>query len=174
MLAASVPNGLIRMPRRRLPSVFAVASLAVSAVLGGGYVASLSARVGRTTRTAAGEVGGRGVEVRLEEGRAVVVLESLQPTLIPLTRIGWHASGDVRPPRFDRPMRAVWEFDAHSLSPGTPLSVFLLAAPIWCLAVPCAIAPTLWLRARRRRRLTGRAGFTIVSSVAAIPSADRA
>ena len=41
---------------------------------------------------------------------------------------------------------------------------FLVLVPIWCLALPCTIAPMLWLR-RRRRRSSPR-GFAVETTVA--------
>jgi hypothetical protein len=45
--------------------------------------------------------------------------------------------------------RSFWEFDAHSQNAYRGRWVFLLAFPIWCAAIPCLIAPLLWLRKRR-------------------------
>ena len=149
-----------RMTRARLLPAFAVASLVVAAVLAGGFAASISATVSRMATTA-GLLHGRGVTVRLEEGRCVAYITTLHPTAIASPRPGWHAGWRVRPPRLRLTMRAVWEFDAHTLAVGLPTSTFILAAPIWCLAAPCAIAPLLWLRARRRRRLVRPEGFAV-------------
>jgi hypothetical protein len=52
---------------------------------------------------------------------------------------------------------SLWHFEA-----GVPGSAngrgFFLMCPIWCLALPCTIAPILWLRRRRHRRARG---FTV-------------
>lgn len=52
------------------------------------------------------------------------------------------------------PLRAFWNFgfyhDRDSMSEMTGVSF-----PIWCLLVPCNIAPILWLRKRRRLQTPG-------------------
>jgi len=48
--------------------------------------------------------------------------------------------------------RSFWEFDAHSLNIKSGFGVFLLAFPIWCAAIPCLIAPLMWLGKRRTRQ----------------------
>jgi hypothetical protein len=55
--------------------------------------------------------------------------------------------------------RSFWEFEAHSQNTTSGFWVFLLAFPIWCVALPCLIAPLMWLGKRRRKQL---AGFPVV------------
>ena len=46
---------------------------------------------------------------------------------------------------------SLFQFTARRMSG----SEFILIFPIWCLAVPCTIAPILWWRRRRRRTARG-------------------
>ena len=47
--------------------------------------------------------------------------------------------------------RMVWEFDAHPLTLPSG-QVFLFAFPIWMIALPCLIAPAIYLRRRFKKR----------------------
>jgi hypothetical protein len=80
------------------------------------------------------------------------------------THISW------LPLRFRTPdlRRMLWEFDAHSMSlvQAKNLWVFLLAFPIWCVAIPCLIAPLWWLCKHRNPQP---AGFQIVPTKDAKP-----
>ena len=55
-------------------------------------------------------------------------------------RFGWPEAGP-----------SLWQFTFEH----PPSGEFALAFPIWCLAVPCTIAPILWWRRRRRRTARG-------------------
>ncbi|HEX4055462.1 MAG TPA: hypothetical protein VHX86_14450 [Tepidisphaeraceae bacterium] len=90
------------------------------------------------------------VELQLQRGRVAIYWETWNNPparfFVPTgTHIYWH------PVRFRSPdlRRSFWEFDAHPLIPAKGLWVFLLAFPIWCAAIPCLIAPLMWLRKRR-------------------------
>jgi hypothetical protein len=50
--------------------------------------------------------------------------------------------------------RSIWEFDAHSI-PQSNYRYYILACPIWCIALPCLIAPALWFRKRRHANAAG-------------------
>ena len=58
--------------------------------------------------------------------------------------------------------RSLWNFEGGRsvIAPGITRDHWVLF-PIWCLALPCAIAPALWLRRRRRAR---RRGFAVKTS----------
>ena len=54
-----------------------------------------------------------------------------------------------------------WEFDARPDSNG-PFGIFYIVAfPIWCVLLPCLIAPLIWLRRVRR---TEPRGFAVIQS----------
>jgi hypothetical protein len=52
-------------------------------------------------------------------------------------------------PGLPEPRSCLWEFDAHLQLAG-PAGVFdIFAFPIWCVLLPCLIAPLIWLRRLR-------------------------
>jgi hypothetical protein len=86
------------------------------------------------------------VDLELQRGRVAIywlVWHSPYPTE--------HSHVVWKPVQFSGPdlRRSFWEFDAHSLNTMSGFWVFLFAFPIWCVALPCLIAPLLWLRKRR-------------------------
>ena len=62
--------------------------------------------------------------------------------------------------------RSVWVFDAHSLASGNGTWIFLVAFPIWCIALPLLIAPLIWFRKRRSLQLSA---FPVVMPTNAKP-----
>jgi hypothetical protein len=149
--------------RRFALSSVAIASLLIAVVLAGGYVARLSVDVSHMTVGSAVEV--VDLTIRAEEGRLVFTPEWAHAVPIRwvaayrLAAPGWRASWSVRPRGHSRPMRAIWEFDAHPLGPG-----YILAAPIWCFEAVCLMAPLLWVRARRMQSRAAHAeGFAVVA-----------
>jgi hypothetical protein len=61
---------------------------------------------------------------------------------------------------------SLWEFDAHTHKGGwMQMSFSIFACPIWCCALPCLVAPLLWLRKRRKNRDQG-PGFAVVAATA--------
>ena len=63
--------------------------------------------------------------------------------------------------------RSLWEFDDHWIGQSNA-GYHIFACPIWCLALPCVIAPVLWLRQRRRADAPG---FPVHEQPAAAASA---
>ncbi len=89
------------------------------------------------------------IELELQRGRVAFYWEHFDNPPAGLVPAGTHVFW--RSVRFRGPdlRRSIWEFDAHALTPLKGLWVFLVAFPIWCAALPCLIAPLLWLRKRR-------------------------
>ena len=69
----------------------------------------------------------------------------------------------LRIPRIDG--HAIGGFDAHALPATFPVSRYLVACPIWAMALPFLIAPAIWLRRRlaERRRKRLQHGFPVNS-----------
>jgi hypothetical protein len=102
----------------------------------------------------------------IEDGR--VVSRWASASGLPLTPgvLGIHAGYHVAPAMDLWPLRAadwprtIWQFDAHWLAVGgAGPPIFILACPIWCVMVPMLIAPALWIRKRRKRRVAR--GFAV-------------
>jgi hypothetical protein len=134
------------------PHVLRVAmilSLIILACLGAGYFVRSGPRViwGRTAQS-------RGVELAVDHGRVTLwYREVAQPGPLDL---GW--TGDLFRVGMPDLRRSLWEFDAHWLYPPSGAGggrLFLLACPIWLAALPCLIAPIVWWRKRRMRKLVG-------------------
>ena len=68
----------------------------------------------------------------------------------------------IAQPRMPSLRRSLWEFDAHQIVATAPFSgqIYLIAFPIWCLALPLLIAPTLWWQ-RKRKDSQHQRGFTV-------------
>jgi hypothetical protein len=103
----------------------------------------------------------------LESGRVVFWRTTWpEPTAIQLRWIiEWHARQKL--PDVKRPL---WEFDAHKVSANTLgyySSLYIFAFPIWCVLLPCLIAPIFWLRNRRIAR--DQIGFTVITQSAEEP-----
>lgn len=142
------------MPSRRL-TVVAILSLFVLGLV-------LAGNVGRFGPTFGWSTGGgtpafRGIGVFVEEGRFAVRLETFDKTYPFLPKGVGHLfrlDFNLRLPRIDR---LLWSFDCHRLdagfSPG--LRMYLFACPLWCIELPCLIAPLLWWRRRRRAETQG-------------------
>ena len=97
--------------------------------------------------------------LRLDYGRACLVSETWSNSV---PAHNWTLNWDAArwPPHAPQFRRSIWEFDAHSIPVPAPSRLFLLACPIWCLALPWLIAPTLWLSRRLQSRRT-RKGFEL-------------
>ena len=67
-----------------------------------------------------------------------------------------------RPFRWPGLRECLWEFDWRHLSYVDGTSQFIVACPIWCLALPLLVAPTLWWRRRQRRPQP--AGFSVLTA----------
>lgn len=108
----------------------------------------------------------RDIELHLQRGRVAIYWEIWNNPPAGSAPGGTHIYG--RPVRFRSPdlRRSFWEFDAHPLIPAKGPWVFLLAFPIWCAALPCLIAPLMWLRKRRTTQLSA---FPVVLSTDAKP-----
>jgi hypothetical protein len=51
---------------------------------------------------------------------------------------------------------ARFQFEKHELgAPGRTTGITMASFPLWCILLPCSIAPILWLRKRRRLRTRG-------------------
>ena len=161
-----------QMRRLALPAV-AFASIIAAGLFASGYGSRLRVFVVHGTATPT-SVSGREVILGVEEGRGVAWLQTLGPTppgslkqRLVVAWTGWHAGWDARPSGHVSFKRATWEFDAHPLTPGPPVSVYILAAPIWFIELPCLVAPLLWLRDRRRRQQAGSPeGFSVAATAA--------
>jgi hypothetical protein len=126
-----------------------VLSIAALALLAAGYFVHSGPRViwGRTAPY-------RGLEVVVDRGRVAVWYSDDLATPIPgRFNLGW--AGD--PLRFAAPdvRRSLWEFDAHWLTTGSGMHLFLLAFPIWLAAIPFLLVITLWWRRRQGHESVG-------------------
>ena len=144
---------MMRAVKRHLLDIAAILSLLVGFFLVWGCFGRFDLNVnGRASGGALAAV--RLDTVSLDRGRVCLYLYSGAPvsaSALAGRHISVHARPfDIRPPDIKR---ILWEFDAHSLGPFTPgIQVYLLAFPIWCLSLPCLVAPFLWLRRRKRAR----------------------
>jgi hypothetical protein len=69
------------------------------------------------------------------------------------------------PPKIRMPdaKRLLWEFDAQiGRSSGRGNTFIYVEFPVWVAAMPCLIAPILWLR--RRMRTNDSRGFAVIAS----------
>lgn len=73
---------------------------------------------------------------------------------------GIHCFTRFRPARLPDLRRCLWEFDCHPLNIAGG-GAYIVACPIWCVALPFLIAPALWLRKMRKRRVEP-AGFGVI------------
>jgi hypothetical protein len=64
-------------------------------------------------------------------------------------------------PRLPDIKHALVGFDSHSLPVNIGGSLYLFAFPMWCIALPFLIAPTIYLRRRLKKRPEP-AGFAVV------------
>ena len=60
---------------------------------------------------------------------------------------------DIKVPGPRPELNWLWRFDA-----GADSNQYFILLPIWCVLVPCSIAPILWVRKRRR---LGKQGFPV-------------
>lgn len=151
--------------RSRLLQAICFVSLVLLGVLGCGYfgtVALLSVSAARAGVPAQVPVTGFGAE----NGRVVFVSEqrpavpagpgylfSLKPGIHPLIRF--------RPFRLPDFRRIVGHFECHRIKAYPGSSLLIVGCPIWCAALPFLIAPALWLKRQRKRRVEP-AGFCII------------
>jgi hypothetical protein len=110
----------------------------------------------------------REISVELAEGRMRIWIETWHSPPRPgipagrtIRRMG--SVLDFRVPKLDR---AIGGFDFHSLPAGltSGSNAFIIACPIWFLALPFCVAPLIWLRQwrERQRRLREEvAGFPV-------------
>ncbi len=145
-------------PRSYLLSLLAAISLLPAAILTCGYFASAGPTVTDVQISPIAQVHSTSVE--LNAGRIRIWLATQTPPPLgstPGQTIGWSARPDSPDLR-----RCFWEFDNHSLNSVIKTrgaTAYIIAFPIWCVLVPCLIAPLLWLRTRRQAR--AQVGFPI-------------
>lgn len=163
------------MERRRkmLFSAFTILSLIALAVLPIGYAGTFGVVLTRQQPPGAF----RQIDLTLDRGRVAVWSQSATASALPPgvastlpggSHVRW--IGRLQAPSGRDWQRALWEFDVHALSnvsmgsavaPGA--SVFLLAFPIWCVAIPCMILPSIWwVRRRRKMRARHVEGFAVI------------
>src|ERR1700722_10179974 len=138
--------------RRPLLSVFSVISLVVLAMLALGCVSRYGVGL---FHCAAAQSKALELSLQLQSGRVAFYWEawSKPPSTSP---IGIHIYRRALRWRAPDYRRMIWEFDAHRVSaPGPGPWVFLVAFPIWCVALPCLIAPLGWMRTRQRPKYLG-------------------
>jgi hypothetical protein len=138
-------NGKIWIMPRPLPSAFAVMSLLAMGVLALGSVAEFGPGYFHS-------------DVAGPKPHVFQLDLELQRGGVAMYWLVWHSPYPTAPShiiwkqlQFSGPdlRRSFWEFDAHSLNTNRGFWVFLLAFPIWCVAIPLLIAPLAWLRKRR-------------------------
>jgi uncharacterized iron-regulated membrane protein len=148
--------------KSRLRSATCVVSLLCLGTLAWGYfgqvaVVSVSAVPSGSAAPlvrvkAAGAVDGRVLFITEQIPARSPVLISLRPGVRPLLRFRSFRLPSLR--------RCVWEFDCHRVTFPAG-AMFIVACPIWCVAVPLLIPPGLWLWRRRTRR-PEQVGFGVV------------
>jgi hypothetical protein len=146
-------------PRSRWLILLAALSLAVIAYLSLGFVGNtgpllLHAGSNGVCHRWSAVVGGGRVAVWSEHW-------SNKPATTPLGYF-WSWRAKFWPPRAPDPKRCFWEFDAHQVTSTPTSSSFLIACPIWCVALPFTIAPLMWLK--RRRQAAERQGFAVIAA----------
>jgi hypothetical protein len=140
--------------KQGLLNVSALVSALILAVQAYGFIGRFGPQFQRTV-TGGSKTDYQELSITLEEGRAKAWLQvwSPAPKGTAGRRIKW--LGGIWPPRAPDVRRAIWEFDAHPLAVTAGSRAFIVACPIWCLAVPFLIAPSIWIRNRRRKQKIG-------------------
>jgi hypothetical protein len=143
-------------------------SVALLAVLAFGYVARFGPYVSHNAGGAKGVY--RQVTLSLDRGRGVVFWEQWRGAPVGVAA-GWHLGWRGPAWRLEAPdmKRSVWDFDAHPLPGGKAAwsTAYILACPIWCLALPVLVAPTIWFLKKRRSKEEAR-GFSVEQGEAVV------
>jgi hypothetical protein len=153
--------------KQRLRTLWLCFSLLALLVLAFGYTTRFGPKLIRQTSAGAPV---QVTELCLDRGWVRLLVASLTPLSIATaspTEFAWDGPSWQGPPHI---RRSIWEFDAHRI-PDPSASIFILAFPIWCLALPFVIAPALWLHRRHRARSTPK-GFDLspVASAVELPA----
>jgi hypothetical protein len=144
--------------RNHLLSVIASVSLLPATILICGYFANAGPTLTDVQISPIAQV--RSTSVELDSGRILIWLATQTPPPTGATlgrKIRWSTRPDLPDLK-----RCFWEFDNHSLNSvlkNKGATAYIIAFPIWCVLIPCLIAPILWLRKRRHSRT--KIGFPI-------------
>jgi hypothetical protein len=138
---------------RNLLQASAVISLIIAVVLCCGYFTTFGPGWVRIVRSPVTRM--QFVEARLYRGGFGCYFGDATPvTPGQVTGLQWHF-------RFAHPntKRSLWQFEYYWLyGPGVRQGNLMF--PIWCVLLPCLIAPIIWLRKRRRPHP---AGFDVIT-----------
>jgi hypothetical protein len=153
--------------KHRILTILAMLSLPFVAVLMYGYLSQFGFKID-CYKTPAASPPYRHLELFLDRGRMGLWSEYWNTPGKPYrARLNW--VGHALMPQLPDIRRSLWEFDAHTLpnGNGSPPRMFIFAFPIWCLLLPCLIAPALWLRRHRHRGRAQQRGFPLDHAIVA-------
>ena len=110
----------------------------------------------------------KSTQISLDSGRVRIWTEvDMRPAPHPHNRIvrRW-IEWDMWRPRLPDIKRSIWEFDNHRIVGSKAIiQARIFAFPIWCVALPFLIAPTICLRRRLKNRRDPE-GFSVVELAA--------
>jgi hypothetical protein len=147
--------------RRRAFNIALVVSLAMLALCVLGFVGTIGAMILHR-----GSVATSFHSIAFERGRFAIYTEtwSAPPPVQSQSRFSIDpvVRFRLRFPKIDG--HAFSGFDAHPLPSPNISTLYVLACPLWALALPFLIAPTIWLRRRLAERRRQQHGFPVNST----------
>jgi hypothetical protein len=145
--------------KTRATTALLVLSLLLLAILACGYTGRVGLQIERNPQIGPNP-SYRELSISAEEGRIRCWYQIWPPQANGPTGMKLEPRLHLLPLRPPDVKRSLWEFDAHWLRLLKGSNVFILAFPIWCVALPCLIGSALWLRRRRRQSKHGH-GFPV-------------
>jgi hypothetical protein len=144
--------------KTRLLNLFTLLSLGLLAVLLCGFAARIRFSTPTNHPTSA-QPGVRAIQIVLGDGRIALWHFTAAAPFPKLVDFSFQFAPSLK--------HGLWEFDAHTLPPSSfspaLTSASLFAFPIWCVALPCLIAPALWYR-KRCQKHHELEGFPVLAS----------